>query len=399
MKTELKSTKAMKTLKELYSRLNTAKNFKEMYPHFDMDDSKIHVLYISPCMNETGYYRMILPALELNRTNTHSAIIGHIHKWDFNKMFDDYDTPVDFRLVQWADYVVIPAMLTDIGYIIKSMREINDDIEFVMDMDINYHELPEYHPDYKKLSRELKDTLIDNLSKVDILTTPNNQILSFYHGLAQKHEDDFLLYFEHFPNLLSNFTFEEITEIRRNATGKVRIGIILDPSQGNDLKTIEKPIISLLDKYKEKIEPVIFGWSKKIAEQYGILKDLRISYEKPVPFHEYHSRLNSLAFDIGLLPLVDNSFNTSGKSFNRFLDFSANMIPVIAPNLLPFNKIIKEGENGFIASSEEEWFSKIDQLISEEQIRKEMGNNAFKTVWENLSYTPKTIQRLRNIFI
>jgi len=253
----------------MYSRLNTAKNFQEKYPQFDMDDNKIHVLFLSPCMNETGYYRMMLPALELNRTDTHSAIIGHIHKWDFNKMFDDYDNPIDFRLVEWADYVVIPAMFTDVNYIIKSMREINDDIEFVMDMDTNYHELPEYHPDHKKLKPELIETLIGNFSKVDILSAPNSPILNFYNDLVEKHNEEFLLYFERFPNLLSNFTFEEIGQIQRNTTDKVRIGLILDPSQGNDLKTIEKPITSLLEKHKQNIEIVLFGWSKKTAEQYG----------------------------------------------------------------------------------------------------------------------------------
>lgn len=389
----------MKTLKELYSRLNTVKNFKEKYPQFNMNDNKIHVLFLSPCMNETGYYRMILPALELNRTDTHSAIIGHIHKWDFNKLFDDYDTPIDFRLVEWADYVVIPVMFTDATYIIKSMREINDDIEFVMDMEVNYHELPEYHPDFKKLQPEFKKILVSNLSKVDILSAPNNQILNYYNDLVQKHDEEFLLYFERFPNLLSNFTFEEITQIQRNSTDKVRIGIILDASQGNDLKTIEKPISALLGKHKDKIEIIIFGWSKKIAEQYGVLNDLRITYEKPVPFLDYHQRLNSLAFDIGLLPLTDNTYNTSGRSLNRFLDLSANMIPVIAPNLLPFKSVIKEAENGFIADSDEDWINKADQLITNAQLRKGIGNNAFKTAWESFSYTPKAMQRLKSIFI
>lgn len=389
----------MKTLKELYSRLNTVKNFKEKYPQFNMEDNKIHVLFLSPCMNETGYYRMIIPALELNRTDTHSAIIGHIHKWDFNKLFDDYDTPIDFRLVEWADYVVLPVMFTDAAYIIKSMREINDDIEFVMDMEMNYHELPEYHPDFKKLKAELKNTLVSNLSKVDILSAPNNQILNYYNDLVQKHDEEFLLYFERFPNLLSNFTFEEITQIQRNSTDKVRIGIILDASQGNDLKTIEKPIGTLLEKHKDKIEIIIFGWSKKIAEQYGVLNDLRITYEKPVPFLDYHQRLNSLAFDIGLLPLTDNIYNTSGRSLNRYLDFSANMIPSIVPNIFPFTSIVKEAENGFIAASDEDWINKTDQLITNAQLRKDIGNNAFKTAWESFSYTPKAMQRLKSIFI
>jgi len=394
-----KTTKTMKTLKELYSRLNTVKNFKEKYPQFNMDDNKIHVLFLSPCMNETGYYRMILPALELNRTNTHSAIIGHIHKWDFNKLFDDYDTPVDFRLVEWADYIVLPVMFTDAAYIIKSMREINDDIEFVMDMEMNYHELPQYHPDFKKLKPELKNTLVSNLLKVDILSAANNQILNYYNELVQKHDEEFLLYFERFPNLLSNFTFEEITQIQRNSTDKVRIGIILDASQGNDLKTIEKAIAALLDKHMDKIEIIIFGWSKKIAEQYGLFNELRITYEKPVPFHEYHQRLNGLAFDIGLLPLADNTYNTSGRSLNRYLDFSANMIPSIVPNIFPFTNIVKEAENGFIAASDEDWINKTDQLITNAQLRKDVGNNAFKIGWESFSYTPKAMQRLKSIFI
>ncbi|MDO9000975.1 MAG: hypothetical protein Q7W45_14505 [Bacteroidota bacterium] len=389
----------MKTLKELNYRLNTVKNFKEKYPQFNMNDKKIHVLFLSPCMNEAGYYRMILPALELNRTDTHSAIIGHIHKWDFNKLFDDYDTPIDFRLVEWADYVVLPVMFTDATYIIKSMREINDDIEFVMDMEVNYHELPEYHPDFKKLQPELKKMLVSNLSKVDILSAPNNQILNYYNDLVQKHDEEFLLYFERFPNLLSNFTFEEITQIQRNSTDKVRVGIVLDASQGNDLKTIEKPITALLEKHKDKIEIIIFGWSKKIAEQYGLLNELRITYEKPVPFQEHHQRLNSLAFDIALLPLADNTYNASGRSLNRYLDFSANMIPAIVPNSFPFTNIVKEAENGFIAASDEDWINKTDQLITNAQLRKDIGNNAFKTSWEGFSYTPKAIQRLKSIFI
>ena len=314
-------------------------------------------------------------------------------------MSDDYDNPIDFRLVQWADYVVMPALFTDVSYIIKSMREINSDIEFVIDLDANYHELPEYHPDFKKLKPELKDILVNNLLHVDLLTAPNNHILNFYHGLIQQETEEPSLYPERYANLLSNFTFEGINQINRNASDRVRIGLILDASQENDLKTIEKPIAALLDKHKDRIELVLFGWSKKIAEQYSILNGLKITYEKPVQFQEYYTQLNSLTFDIGLLPFENNNFNMSGKSLNRFLDFSANMLPVVASRMLPFEKIIKDGENGFVASDDNEWINKTEQLIVNPLLRKDIGNNAFKTVWEKFSYTPKAIQRLRSIFI
>ena len=135
----------MKTVTALAEHLSNARTFKEKYPLFDERDNKIHVLFLSPCLNESGYYRMILPALELNKTNTHCAILAHIHKWDFHKLFDDYDNPVSLQLVHWADYVVLPTMFSDAEYIVRSMRAVKPDIEFVMDMDANENALPDKH--------------------------------------------------------------------------------------------------------------------------------------------------------------------------------------------------------------------------------------------------------------
>ena len=389
----------MKQLKELYQRLNTEKTFSSKYPQFSRTDRKIHVLYLSACLNETGYYRMILPALELNRTQTHQAIVAHIHKWDFNKQFDDYDNPIDLRLIEWADYVVLPALFTPVDYIVKTMREVNDDVEFVMDFDQNYHELPDYHPDFEKLKPELKEALLANLSQIDILTASNGLILSYYHNLVKKLDQDYLLHFERFPNLLSNFTFSGISEIKRNENAKIRIGLLLDPSQAADLQTIEKPIAALLEAHKQNIEFVIYGSSKRILDSCKLLQALRITFVKPVSFDNYPERLNDLAFDIGLLPLVNNSYSVSGKSLNRFLDFSANMVPVVAASVMPYQKIISDGDTGYIASSEQEWIDKTNQLIADPQLRKDMGNNGFKLAWEDHSYTPKTIQRLKSIFV
>jgi glycosyltransferase involved in cell wall biosynthesis len=388
----------MKTLKELINRLTIAQNFKERYPTFDTHDGKIHVLFLSPCLHEAGYYRMILPALELNRTNSHSAIINQINKWSFDKQFDDYDSPINFKLVEWADYVVLPAMFTDVGYIIRDMRKVNDDIEFVMDIDLNYHELPAHHPNKERIEGG-KDILIKNLSQVDILTAPNQSILNYYKNLIQKSNEEFLLHFESYPNLLSTFTFEERKEILKNSGAKVRIGILLESSQAGDLRTIEKPLTSLLEKYKEQIELIIFGWSLKLGEQHGLLKGLPVIYHKPETFLSYHLALNDSQFDIGLIPLDDNVYNASGNAISRFFDYSSGMIPMVTSNIPPFKRIVAEGENGFIASNEEEWVNKIERLITDAALRREMGKTAFAMAMENFSYTPKTIQRLKTIFV
>jgi glycosyltransferase involved in cell wall biosynthesis len=389
----------MKSIKALYHHLNTEKEFKHRYPHVNLNDKKVHILFLMACTNEQGYYRMILPAMELNRTETHTAIIGQIHKWNFNKQFDDYDIAIDFRLVEWADYIVVPALFSDINYIIKSMREINSDVEFVMDVDLNYHQLPSDHPDFKKFTPALKQIFQANLSQIDILSAPNNYLLSTYEKLAQETEEEFSLYFERYGNLLSNFTYEEIQHIERNSGDKIRIGLIVEASQGNDIKLLEKVITTLLEKYPDKIEIILFGWSKKVAMQNGLFDKLNITYENPVPFQEFHSRLNSLALDIGLLPFVNNAYNASGKTLTRYLDFSGNMIPAIASQMLPFTKIIEEGDNGFLAATDEEWIAKTEQLILNAELRTAIGNSAFKTAWSKFSYTPQSVERLKNIFI
>ncbi|MBS1635403.1 MAG: glycosyltransferase [Bacteroidetes bacterium] len=389
----------MKTVKNLYNRLNTAKDFKEKYPEYDPEDKKIHVLFLSACINESSYYRLILPALELNRTGTHAAIVNDIHRWDFNKMFDDYDNPIDYRLVQWADYVVMPVLFSDASYIIRDLREINSDIEFVMDVDFNYHELPDYHPNYNKLGKDLKDTLLANFFIMDILSAPNTSILNYYGQLAQKQSEDIDLYLERYANLLSHYTFEEVKQTGSETSERIKIGLLLDPSQAGDLKSIEKPLTSLMEIYKGKVELVIYGWTGSIADENNLLKGIPVRFIKPINFFDYHARLRKLDFDIGLLPLVNNLFNTSGKALTRYLDFSTSMVPVIVPNMQPFQKLIKEGENGFIASSDEEWISKTTTLIENADLRREVGAYAHKFVWENFSYTPKAIQRLRSIFI
>ncbi len=389
----------MKSIKALYHHLNSVKEFKYRYPHFNPHDKKVHVLFLMACTNEQGYYRMILPAMELNRTETHVAIIGQIHKWNFNKQFDDYDIAIDFRLVEWADYIVVPALFSNIDYIIKSMREINSDVEFVMDVDLNYHQLPADHPDFKKFTPELKQILLANLSQIDILSAPNNYLLSAYEKLAQETEEELSLYFERYGNLLSNFAYEEMQHLQRNNGQKIRIGLLVEASQGNDVKLLEKVIATLLEKHSDKIEIILFGWSKKVALQYGLFDKLNITYENPVPFQEFHSRINSLALDIGLLPFVNNAYNVSGKTLTRYLDFSGNMIPVVASQMLPFTKVIEDGDNGFLAGTDEEWIAKTEQLISNAELRIAIGKSAFNTAWAKFSYTPQSIERLKNMFI
>lgn len=87
----------MRSIKELQERLNPKNNFVQRY-NIEKDD-KIHLLYVSPRLNATGYYRMIAPALEINKTVTHRAIVTSIESYDFSSRLSDFVNQLDERLI------------------------------------------------------------------------------------------------------------------------------------------------------------------------------------------------------------------------------------------------------------------------------------------------------------
>ncbi|MCB9448657.1 MAG: glycosyltransferase [Flavobacteriales bacterium] len=384
----------MKTIKELYHRLNYEKDFEKKYPGYSTRDDKIHVLYIGPCLNASGLYRMILPALEMNKTRSHAGIISNIHRWDFTKRFDDYDHPVDPRLIEWADYIVLPAMMNDASYILDTFLKKNKALEFVMDIDCNLHEIPEGHPGFRQVTAKDKDTLLANISKMDYLTAPSESLLDYYDRLIDGKHRQSHVFLDYFPNLLSNYIYEGIKDIFRSSSEKVRIGLVMNAGHLHDLAIIEKVIRQIMEKFKDKVELIVFGWKDNDAA----LKDIPVTWEKPVPVTEYFDTLNNLMFDIALLPLKDIPFNTHGKSFHKYLELATFHVPVIASDVSPYREVIKDGENGFLAKSDEDWISRLEKLIEDKSYCEQVGYEAWKQAWGKYAWTMNSLAPLQNLF-
>jgi glycosyltransferase involved in cell wall biosynthesis len=76
--------------------------------------------------------------------------------------------------------------------------------------------------------------------------------------------------------------------------------------------------------------------------------------------------------DIGIMPLMDDAFER-GKCGYKLIQYMACGLPVVASPVGINQKIIKHGENGFLASKEDEWIEAITLLIENPKLRKEMG--------------------------
>ena len=101
-----------------------------------------------------------------------------------------------------------------------------------------------------------------------------------------------------------------------------------------------------------------------------------------VPFSEYADAV--ARFDINLAPLEPTVFNDC-KSNIKFLEAAQCSVPTVASPCAEFAAAIRDGENGFLAANEEEWFQALKRLAESPELRRAMGAAAKRTAQERYS--------------
>jgi glycosyltransferase involved in cell wall biosynthesis len=89
-------------------------------------------------------------------------------------------------------------------------------------------------------------------------------------------------------------------------------------------------------------------------------------------------------FDIGIMPLPNDEW-AKGKCGLKGLQYMALEIPTIMSPVGVNSEIIKDGVNGFLADSIEEWENKLSRLIESEELRSILGKKGRDTVVEKYS--------------
>lgn len=106
------------------------------------------------------------------------------------------------------------------------------------------------------------------------------------------------------------------------------------------------------------------------------------------------------SFDIGLMPLPDGPW-TKGKCGFKLLQYMAVGIPVVCSPVGVNKEMVKDGYNGFLANSPEEWYEKLSTLIINAELRKTMGRRGREILEEKYSLhqaAPRFIELLRAVY-
>jgi len=179
--------------------------------------------------------------------------------------------------------------------------------------------------------------------------------------------------------------------------------VIIFPTVVNT--AIHKPSLSGLNASKRKL---IIGWTgshstlvyldpliptlQKLALTYDF-DFLVIANKNPelavkgfyfLPWKEETEIEDLSQMDIGIMPLADNEWS-KGKCGFKLIQYGALGIPSVTSPVGVNTDIIQDGENGYLASTDEEWVEKLSLLIKSEDLRKQLGKAGRKTVEKHYS--------------
>jgi glycosyltransferase involved in cell wall biosynthesis len=103
--------------------------------------------------------------------------------------------------------------------------------------------------------------------------------------------------------------------------------------------------------------------------------------------------------DIGIMPLPDDAWS-KGKCGLKALQFMALGTPTICSPVGVNTDIIQDGENGFIADTEDDWVEKLGSLIRSRALRERLGRAGRATVEQKYSATvqvPRVFEILKSV--
>jgi len=144
-------------------------------------------------------------------------------------------------------------------------------------------------------------------------------------------------------------------------------------------------------KYLKRLEPVFETIGKKYPQVRLkiVSNDFYDPLQLPVikkPWKLEDENEDLISFDIGLMPLNDDLWSR-GKCGLKIIQYLSVGVPVVCTPVGINSDIVKDGENGFWATTPQEWVDHLSTLIQNPDLRYQMGLRGIKTVEQGYSLT------------
>ncbi len=263
-----------------------------------------------------------------------------------------------------------------VAKVIEELKKKKREIIFEID-DLVYD--PKYlkHMDFFRHINALERPLYENGLGGEILRDPYvKTAVTSTSFLADKLREEGKTVFLS-RNRLSDWDLETAEKIlaeedRGTGDGKIKIAYFSGTkSHDKDFATIENVLVRLLEKYPE-VELRLHG-PLKIGDEFSRYKN-RVQ-KSPFASRKEHFENISRA-DINIVPLETGNPFCEARSELKFFEAGAVEVPTVAAATGTYSEAVKDGVDGFLAGSSDEWFLKLEKLILDKQLRQDMGKRA-----------------------
>jgi glycosyltransferase involved in cell wall biosynthesis len=242
----------------------------------------------------------------------------------------------------------------------------------VYEIDDLLTELPSTHPD-ERYYRSMRAPILAALIQADAVTCATPELGDYVRRFNPR---AFVL-----PNYLDDrlWQLRELEMAGGRPESPLVIGYLGAPSHRPDLEFIVPALLRLLDRFRGRI--LLRLWGIPLPPGLSGRADVEwldlglVSY---ADFAAYFSRQQA---DIFIAPLLDNAFNRC-KSSLKFLEYSALGVPGVYSQLAPYERVVRDGENGFLAATCDQWEQSLARLIDDQALRLKLGRAAQATVRE-----------------
>jgi len=334
-----------------------------------------------------AYYRVIKPAQILRKWFDIEVIGAAFKKWGV----DGLEHTKYARLAEYD--LIISKHLTNAqmaSNILATGKHFGKKV--IVDVDDNYFGVREDNPaikDYGK-GKEGRYNVGAFLSLADGVTVSTSPLKGVYKTINP--------HIDVLPNCCDINDWPNVRKMWDD--GKIRIGFAGGLGHLDDLNIVLEPMSYILAKYPNVTWEIIGAlWPQEAMEMVNkmnafckknIASQVKIS-AGTMAWQGYPELLTSFGWDIVLAPLVDGEFNR-GKSHIRWLESSMIHCPVVASPAYPYKEkifgvnTIEDGKTGLFASTSEEWYRHLSNLVLSKTMRQEIAHNAYEYVKDNWQY-------------
>ena len=177
--------------------------------------------------------------------------------------------------------------------------------------------------------------------------------------------------------------FNVISKSKKN--DKDRVGIVYATGRGREDKSFElcgQALRKVLAKHNGRVEMVFWGAT---PEGFSGIEGVR-EYGFMADYDAFLRKFSEEGFDIGLAPLENSRFAES-KSNNKFREYGACQIAGIYSNVSTYSTSVTHGVTGLLVEqSSDAWFEAMENLVTDEGLRNEIKEKAYRYVFDNYRF-------------